>query len=254
MPPASFVAPALALGRTLLRRAADIVYPPQCIACSYATDEPHTLCASCWSGMGFIARPYCERLGTPFAVDLGGPLLSPAAIADPPVFARARAALRYEGTAREMVHRLKFGDQLALAIPMSRWMHGAGAELLADADLIVPVPTHRWRLFRRRFNQSALLAQHLARLSGKPVADDILIKHRATAPQTSLTKAQRRENVSGAMRVPQDMKPRLAGRRVLLVDDVITTGSTANAASRILLRGGASAVDVLAFAMVVNPS
>jgi ComF family protein len=233
-------------------RAVDLVYPPQCVACGKALGTAHALCPTCWGGMRFIARPFCERLGTPFAVDLGGPLLSPAAMADPPVFARARAAAAYEETARDLVHRLKFSDHLPLAILMAKLMAQAGKELIADADLLIPVPAHRWRLFRRRFNQSAELAKRLAAETSLPLADDALIKHKATAPQTSLTRAQRRENVSGAFSVPKEKRIIIEGRRVLLIDDVITTGSTANAASRILLRAGAKQVDVLAFAMVVN--
>jgi predicted amidophosphoribosyltransferase len=134
----------------LARRGVDLIYPPQCVGCAKAISDPHGLCPQCWGGFRFITRPYCERLGTPFAVDLGGPLLSPAAIADPPVYERARAVAAYDGTAREMVHRLKFGDQMPLAIPMVRLMQRAGATLIDEADLIIPVPAHRWRLFRWR--------------------------------------------------------------------------------------------------------
>jgi ComF family protein len=240
----------LSLGRSAL----DLVYPPQCVACDRATSASHGLCSSCWSGLRFIARPYCERLGTPFTVDIGGPLLSPAAIADPPVFERARAATAYEGVAKEMVRRFKFADHLPMAKPMARMMRQAGAELIAEADLIVPTPSHRWRLLQRRFNQSALLAQELSGSIGLPMAFDLLQKKKATAPQTHLTKAQRRENISGAFSVGKEQRFRLEGKRVLLIDDVITTGATANAASRILLRAGAGAVDILAFAMVVPSS
>jgi ComF family protein len=239
-------------GRPLVRRVLDLVYPPQCVACSKAIDEPHGLCATCWGQIRFIARPFCERLGTPFAVDLGGPLLSPAAMADPPVYRRARVAAAYDGPAGEMVRRLKFGDQMPIAIPMARMMMQAGGELLADAALIVPVPSHRWRLLKRRFNQSALLAGKIGEASHIPMMDDVLIRHRNTAPQTRLTKAQRQHNVSGSFTVPAHQRHQIEGKNVLLVDDVITTGSTANAASRVLLRAGAASVDVLAFAMVVD--
>src|ERR671917_1177651 len=117
-----------------------VVYPPTCIACGGATGEAHTLCARCWGEVAFIERPFCERLGTPFAIDLGIPLLSPAAIADPPVFRRARAVARYDDVARALVHRLKYGDHLELAKALGIMMTRAGAELLAEADLIVPVP------------------------------------------------------------------------------------------------------------------
>jgi ComF family protein len=229
-----------------------LLYPPTCVACGAATGAAHALCASCWSGIAFIARPYCERLGTPFAVDLGQPLLSPAAIADPPVFARARAVARYDATASALVHRLKYGDRPELARAMGAMMAGAGAELLKDADVIVPVPLHRWRLWQRRFNQAMALSAVISRTSDVPCDPFLLARVKRTRQQVGLTKAQRRDNLQGAFRVSTEAKERLRGRRVLLVDDVLTTGATANAASRALLRGGAEAVDVLAFARVVT--
>jgi ComF family protein len=240
----------------ILRRAAQsligVVYPPTCIACQAATGDAHALCAACWSSLRLIERPYCERLGTPFPVDWGQPLLSPAAVSDPPVFQRARAVTLYDGTARALVHRLKFGDRLELARALGAMMARAGAELLAQADVIVPVPLHPWRLWRRRFNQAMALAVVVSRASGLPCDPFLLGRVKRTRSQIGLTKAQRQENLQGAFRVPVGAKARLKGRRVLLVDDVLTTGSTANAASRALLRGGALSVDVLAFARVAQ--
>jgi ComF family protein len=229
-----------------------IVYPPSCIACQAATGEAQALCAACWSGIGFIERPYCERLGTPFAVDLGTGLVSPAAIADPPVFARARAVCSFDGTARELVHRLKYGDRLELGLTLGRMMTHAGRELLAQADLIVPIPLHRTRLWSRRFNQSAALARIVARESGVALAPAALARVKRTRQQVGLTRTQRAENLQGAFRVLPADRPQVEGRRILLVDDVLTTGATANAASRALLRARASAVDILTFARVVQ--
>jgi ComF family protein len=239
-------------GREAWQAALGLLYPPTCIACQAATGEPHALCAECWSQIRFIERPFCERLGTPFAVDLGMPLLSPAAIAEPPVFERARAVARYDEVARKLVHRLKYGDRLELARALGAMMARSGAELLAEAELIVPVPLHRWRLWWRRFNQAMALAAAVAKRSGRPCDPFVLARVKATKSQVGLSKAQRGENLQGAFRVPPEMKPRLQGKRVLLVDDVLTTGATANAASRALLRGGARAVDVLAFARVAE--
>lgn len=236
----------------LAGRAIGLVYPPTCIGCAGATGEVHGLCPRCWSGMGFIERPYCERLGTPFAYEIGGPLLSPAAIADPPVFARARAVARYDGTARELVHRLKFGDRLDLAEAMGVMMARAGAELLAEADILVPVPLHPLRLWQRRFNQSMALAAVIARRQGLIVDPFILARVRRTRQQVGLTRPQRAQNLQGAFRVPASRRQDVEGRRIVLVDDVVTTGATANAASRALLRAGAAQVDVLSFARVVS--
>ena len=248
------LARAARLGRDAARIMLGVVYPPTCIGCGGATGEPHTLCGRCWSDIRFIERPYCERLGTPFAVDLGIPLLSPAAIADPPVFERARAVARYDDVARKLVHRLKYGDRLELARALGIMMVRAGAELLPAADVIVPVPLHRRRLWWRRFNQAMALAGVIGKNSGVPCDPFLLARVKATKPQVGLSKTQRGENLQGAFRVPAEAKPRLQGKRVLLVDDVLTTGATANAASRALLRGGARAVDVLAFARVVQAS
>jgi ComF family protein len=229
-----------------------VVYPPSCIACQAATAQAQALCPRCWSGIGFIERPYCERLGTPFAVDLGTGLLSPAAIADPPVFGRARAVCRFDGAARDLVHKLKYGDRTELALSMGAMMAQAGREVLADAEVIVPVPLHRFRLWTRRFNQASALAVVLARQGHAPLAHDALVRVKRTRQQVGLTRAQRADNLQGAFKVRPSARPQLEGRRVLLIDDVLTTGATANAAARALLRGGAAKVDILTFARVVT--
>ena len=246
----SAVAVAQRIGHALL----DFVYPPVCIGCRRATAAHNALCPRCWSAMRFIERPYCERLGTPFEQDLGQPgLLSPAAIANPPVFARARAVARFEdGPARLIVHRLKYYDRLELARPIGHWMARAGADLIGDAALLVPMPIHRLRLAHRRFNQAALLAQVLSEETGIPLATQALVRIKPTAPQIGLSRAQRAENVQGAFSVPEERRHEIAGMRVLLVDDVMTSGASANAAARTLLRAGATAVDVLVFARVVT--
>lgn len=238
--------------RAGLRRLVGLVYPPVCVACQAATGEAQALCAHCWGEIGFIERPYCERLGTPFAVDLGAGLLSPAAIADPPVFGRARAVCRFDGVARELVHRLKYGDRAELAVTLGRMMAQAGHELIAEADLAVPVPLHRTRLWSRRFNQAALLARAIARLTALPQSPALLARLKRTRQQVGLTRAQRADNLQGAFRVPDRARPQVEGRRILLIDDVLTTGATANAAARALLRAGARQVDVLTFARVVT--
>lgn len=246
--------PALTAARTFGAAALDLLYPPVCVACRKATAGHDALCPQCWSGMRFIERPYCERLGTPFEQDLGQPgLLSPAAIADPPVFARARAVARFDdGPARLIVHRLKYYDRLELARPVSRWMMRAGADLIAEAAVLVPMPLHRFRLASRRFNQAALLSKIISAESGIPAATRALERVRPTAPQVGLSRAQRAANVQGAFRVVDEHRSDIAARRVLLIDDVLTSGATANAAARTLLRAGASAVDVLVFARVVT--
>jgi ComF family protein len=229
-----------------------LVYPPSCIACHAALSEAQALCPSCWADIGFIERPYCERLGTPFAVDLGPGLVSPAAIAEPPVFARARAVCCFDGAARDLVHKLKYGDRLDLALTLGRMMAQAGRELVAETDLVVPVPLHRTRLWSRRFNQAAALAGVVAKLGKLPLASQGLARVKRTRQQVGLTRAQRADNLQGAFKVSDAARAQIEGRRILLVDDVLTTGATANAAARALLRGGATRVDMLTFARVVT--
>ena len=235
----------------LAKGAVDTLYPPTCLACRAATDAHGALCPRCWSAMRFIERPFCERLGTPFEQDLGEGLLSPQAMADPPVFARARAVARFEdGPARKLVHRLKYSDRAELARPIARWMARAGADVLADADCLAPVPLHAVRLWRRRFNQAAMLAREIAQASGKPCDVSALLRVKATHSQVGLSRTQRAENVQGAFKVADGAV--VKGRNIVLVDDVLTSGATANAASRALLRAGAKRVDVLVFARVVT--
>ena len=153
--------------------------------------------------MRFIERPYCERLGTPFEQDLGEGLISPQAMADPPVFARARAVARFEdGPARQLVHRLKYSDRAELARPIGRWMARAGADILAEADCLAPVPLHPLRLWRR-FNQAAMLAREVSRATGKPCDVGVLLRVKATQSQVGLCRAERAENVQGAFKVAQ---------------------------------------------------
>jgi ComF family protein len=234
--------------RAALRRALDIALPPLCAACR----EPvagRGLCA-----VSFITRPYCERLGTPFVYDPGPGILSMEAIADPPAYQRARAAVRFDEIARALVHSLKYGDRLDLAPMMGRWLCQAGSELLADADGLIPVPLHWRRLWARRFNQSAMLAAVVSNQTGVPVVTGALKRIKPTPQQVGLSRTERAANVQGAFRVPADRKATVAGRRLVLLDDVLTSGATVDGCARALLRAGAANVDVLVFARVAEPA
>jgi ComF family protein len=239
--------------RTVFGVVLGVALPQLCVACREPV-EGEGLCGACWSKLSFIAPPYCERLGIPFPFDPGPGTLSMEAIADPPAYGRARAAVRFDETARVLVHAFKYGDRLDLAPVMGRWMANAGRELTARADLMIPVPLHWRRQWARRFNQSALLADVVAKASGLRVSHRALRRLKATAQQVGLARTERALNVQGAFGVRPGARRELAGRRLVLVDDVLTSGATIEACTRALLRAGAAGVDVLVFARVVAPA
>jgi ComF family protein len=247
-----FAPRSLEMLRAAGRIAIDIAFPPSCLACRQATETAGSLCPECWGRVGFIERPYCERLGTPFSVDLGVEgLMSPEAFADPPVYDRARAVARFEdGPVRILIHRLKYYDRLEIAETLGAWMARAGADILSDAGLLVPVPLHESRLRSRKFNQSNALAEVVSRRCGVPVDPFALRRIKKTASQVGLSRSQRAINLQGAFQVPEAMVPRVARRSIVLVDDVLTSGATVNAAARALLRAESRRVDVLVFARV----
>lgn len=237
----------------LLRRALDAVLPPLCLACGAVVAEPGSLCPQCWGSMGFLAPPLCHSCGHPFDVDPGaeGQALCAPCLAKPPPWGRARSVLRYDDQSKPLILRFKHADRLEGAAAFARWMARAGAELLAEAEVIVPVPLHRWRLLARRYNQAAVLALALGRQCGVAVAPDALVRLRRTPVQGHLDREQRRRNVAGAFAVPVARRRLVAGRRVLLVDDVLTTGATLGECTRTLIKAGAVAVDVVTLGRVV---
>jgi ComF family protein len=231
--------------------ALDVALPTLCVACREPVDGDG-VCAGCWAKLSFIAPPFCPRLGIPFVYDPGSDMLSMEAIANPPAYARARAAVRYDDVARTLVHALKYQDRTDLAPAMGRWMARAGHELLDDADVLVPVPLHWRRAWGRRYNQSGALARVIERQTGVRMAPEALRRIRPTEQQIGLSRTQRASNVQGAFKVATDRQSLIAGRRVVLVDDVLTSGATVDACARALLRAKAASVDVLVFARVVD--
>src|SRR5580704_3282646 len=229
----------------------DIALPTLCVACREPVNG-EGVCAKCWAKLSFIAPPYCPRLGIPFVYDPGPELLSMEAIANPPAYSRARAAVRYDDVARTLVHALKYQDRTDLAPAMGRWMARAGREILREADALIPVPLHWRRGWSRRYNQSGALARVIERQSGVKLASEALGRVRPTEQQIGLSRSQRASNVQGAFKVATDRSSDIAGRRVILIDDVLTSGSTVDACARALLRAKAASVDVLVFARVVD--
>ena len=231
--------------------ALDVLYPPLCLHCEAPVATSDALCGSCFGKLVPITAPLCPRLGIPFETAIGANAVSAEAIADPPPFERARAAVVYNEVSGALVSRLKYGDRPELARFCARLMAGAGHALWADCPVLVPVPLHRSRQLRRGYNQSLELARALGAITGLAV-DPLLVRRvKRTRQQVGLSGSARERNVAGAFAAHPDTLNRLRGRRVTIIDDVLTTGSTVKAMTRALRKAGADTVDVMTFARVV---
>jgi ComF family protein len=245
----------LSLARISGVKALDIVLPPRCIQCAAAVESHGALCARCWREIRFLGAPCCACCGLPFPYDQGPETLCPSCIALPPSFDRARSAMIYDAHSRKLVLTLKHGDRQHGLPAFGTWLLRAGASLLAEAEIAAPVPLHWTRLFSRCFNQSALLAYAATAacrrlgLAAPDVVPDLLERRRRTPPQGRLSRTGRRSNVEGAFRLRPGVV--VKGQRVLLFDDVLTTGATIEECARVLKRAGAARVDVLTLARVV---
>src|SRR4051812_765140 len=229
-------------GRSLL----NLLYPPLCLVCRTPTSEPMAVCAECWKQITFFDGPVCACCGLPFEIDPGADTRCASCLAIPPAFDSARAAMAYDDGSKNAILALKRADRLEFARLFGVWLKRAGQPLVEEADVIVPVPLYRWRLWARRYNQSAIVAQRLSQLSGKRFDPFALIRTRSTPSQGQMPSAEARfRNVRGAFKVPSGGIPSIVGRRVLLVDDVLTTGATIQACARALKRAGAEKVLVL---------
>ncbi len=246
----SVLAAPLRLGAAIGRGLLDLVLPPHCPACDGIVDAPGRFCGACFRRAALIVAPCCERCGVGFASEAaaGFALSCPACLAEPPPWRSGRAALVYDEFSRRLVLPLKYGDRTENAAVLGQHMARAGRALLERCDLLVPVPLHRRRLFVRRYNQAALLAGAVGRLAGRPVLVDALVRVRQTAPLVGQSAAERRRAVAGAIAARPSRVRLLAGRQVVLVDDVLTTGATVGVCAEALLAAGAASVDVLAAA------
>lgn len=238
--------------RRALTACADLMVPPCCLVCRTRIGAHHLLCPACWKDVNFIRPPLCGVLGIPLPFDTGERTVSAGAIAHPPAYDRARAVAHFGGAMRTLVHQLKYADRHDARTLFGRWMAEAGREVIAGTDIIVPVPLSRLRLLLRHFNQAAVLAAEVSRQTGVPMNPMLLRRTRWTRSQVGMTRDQRRRNIAGAFGVPRHRRAWLQGRNVLLVDDVVTTGATADACARTLKRAGAARVDVLALALVTS--
>jgi len=239
--------------RAALAKVVDAVLPPTCLSCGAAVDNAGALCGACWQGLHFLESPLCECCGLPLEGAGAGDMLCAGCIADRPLYRRARAVFGYDEASRKLVSGFKYRDRTEMAASFGDWMARAGRELLGECDLIAPVPLHPLRLLMRRFNQAALLALCIGRRGAVPVAPDLLRRVRFTPPQVGLSAEARRRNVAHVFRLRARYAGQIKDMRIVLVDDVLTTGATAEACARVLLRSGAASVDVLTLARVVAP-
>jgi ComF family protein len=236
--------------RRIGRAVVDGVLPPRCLACGETIGEPDALCGRCWRGITFFAPPWCAACGAPFAHPMGEDAICGACAGERRSWDRARSVLRYDKHSRHLVLGLKHGDRTHVAGAFGRWMHRIGAEVLADTDLLVPVPLHWTRLFQRRYNQAALLAQAIHSAGGPEVAADWLVRRRRTPAQGRLGPAARERNVRGAFAVQAGRS--FARKRVVIIDDVMTTWATIEECARVLKRAGAVSVGVLTLARALR--
>ena len=232
--------------RALWRGALDLVFPPQAIDGGAALAGG--LSAAAWSRIQFLDGPVCDGCGAPFEYDQGGRCT--ACMAEPHAFEAARAACLYDEVSRDPILKLKHADRTDLAPLMARWLSRCARDLIAEADAIAPVPLHPSRLLSRRYNQAAEIARPLARFSGLPYLPDALVRRRATATQGGRSGSGRKRNVAGAFEVPPARAAQVAGKTILLIDDVLTTGATAEGCARALKAAGALRVDVAVVARV----
>jgi ComF family protein len=241
--------------QALVRGAAAIVLdfalPPRCPGCGAITGLQHSFCVDCWRALDFLAEPCCVRCGLPFAYAQGDGVECGSCISAPPAFDRLRAAVAYGPIARQVALKLKYGGRPGVAETLARLLQRQMSGFPDDA-LIAPVPLHRWRIWKRGYNQAALIASALARHGGRPLTLDLLERIKPTPSMRGLGRRERALAVRGAFRVRREHKDALGGRSVLLVDDVYTSGATANACARALKKAGAGQVNIICWARVVS--
>lgn len=240
--------------RRLAGMALDVLLPPRCLGCGTMMDDIGGLCSDCWKAVDFIAPPLCERCGTTFTLESEPGALCGICAHHAPAYGRARSVFAYDAASRSLILNLKYADRTDAAPAFGRWMVRAGAELLRSADILVPVPLHWTRLFTRRYNQAALLADAVGRESGVAVLLDPLVRLRRTPSQGRMRASDRRRNLRGAIALRPERMSQVEGKNLVLVDDVLTSGATVSECAQVLYKAGARNVDVLTLARAVHPA
>ena len=238
------------LAHRALRPIVDFALPPRCLGCGIIVDQPYRFCLDCWSRLVFLGDPCCSRCAQPFEYDSGPNTLCGGCLAEPPLFDRLRAAVVYDEIPRRVALKLKYGGRPGVAETIARFLDRHFDDV--GSALLAPVPLHRWRIWKRGYNQSALIASAIARRRGAVARLDLLERVKSTPPLKGLNPRERNAAVRGAFRISAKHEAVVPGRRIILVDDVYTSGATANACARVLKRAGAAEVEVLCWARVVR--
>lgn len=241
---------------TFFNQIIDFILPPRCIVTGDVVSGQGMLSPQAWRDLNFLGEPLCLRCGIPFdfieKIKLGDSICA-GCLKNPPIYNQARSALAYDDNSRDIILGFKHGDQTQSVPVFVPWLKRAGGDFLENADYIIPVPLHRWRILRRRFNQSGLIAQYLSKNMEIECLLDGLVRVKSTPTQGHLDSAGRLKNVKNAFAVPDKIKPLIRHKRIVLIDDVFTTGATVNECTKALLKNGAGTVDVLTLARVVKP-
>lgn len=234
-------------------KAVDTVLPPRCVVSGAIVDRQGAISPKVWSQLRFISNPFCGSCGYPFDFEVADKTKCATCLETPPLFDTARAALVYDDISRDMILKFKHGDKTHAVYSFMPWLKRAGADMLGQGDMLIPVPLHRWRLLKRRYNQAAIIAMVLGKQTGVSFESDLLLRKRATVTQGHLSVKDRARNVKNAFAVNPEKAERLYDKHVILIDDVYTSGATINECCKVLRKASVGRIDVLTVARVVRP-
>lgn len=234
----------------ILHHLSVVLFPPKCIKCNKIIDSYGNLCSNCWSSIEFITDPMCKICGVPFEFDMDIDLICGQCAGTKQFFDHAISIFKYDENSKNLIYKFKYNDKTYLSKYFAKWIYKNIHTSINDYQYIVPVPLHRKRMRKRFYNQSSLIASYLAKLSKKTFLPNLLIKNRYDVPQTSLTKKQRLKNVKSSFAINPKLQSKIEGTKILLIDDVYTTGSTLNECSKILKKNGCNQITAVTLARV----
>lgn len=238
--------------KPITKKAIDIIFPPRCLSCKVYVESDGSLCHNCWEEIDFISSPQCSSCGTPLEFATSDGTICGQCIANPPKYTMARSVLRYNEKSSKLITNFKYYDNTHSSNHFAKWLLRAGKDMIGDVDIITPVPLHKLRLLSRRYNQCALICNRLSEMTGITSYNNLLIRHKNTKPQAGLAFNKRINNVKSAFKINHDLIEQINDKNILLIDDVMTTGSTIDSCTKTLLNSGARNVYVLTIAMTVK--